>query len=77
MEIMVAQPDFECAYGGVRCTHVHASCHVWEFQIRWLVLGQCNDVWLDQCPSLLTWTFDHKHMEHLQSMSTTNSIECN
>jgi hypothetical protein len=30
MEKMVAQPDFECTHGGVRCTHVRVSCHVWE-----------------------------------------------
>jgi hypothetical protein len=34
-----------------------------QFRIRRLVLGgKCNDVQLDQCPSLLTWTFDHEHL---------------
>jgi hypothetical protein len=31
IEIKVTQPEFECAYGGVGCTHVRTSCHVWEF----------------------------------------------
>jgi hypothetical protein len=39
MEILVAQPDFECTHGGVRCTHVRMSFHVWEIQIRWHDFG--------------------------------------
>jgi hypothetical protein len=30
MDIMVAQTDFECTHGILPCTHVRASCHVWE-----------------------------------------------
>jgi hypothetical protein len=67
---MVAQPDFECAYSGVGCTHVHTSCHVWEIlnsEARFW--EQCNDAQLDQCPILLTWTFDHEHIKHIQSIA--------
>jgi hypothetical protein len=36
-----------------------------EFEFEGSIFGQCNGAYLDQCPSLLTWTFDHKHMKHL------------
>jgi hypothetical protein len=33
-----------------------------QFRIRSLIFGgKCNDAQLDQCPSLLNWTFDHEH----------------
>ena len=70
IEIMVVQPNFECAYSGVGCTQVHTSCHVWEFSNSEAPFWeQCNDAQLDQCPILLTWTFYHEHIKHIQSIS--------
>jgi hypothetical protein len=68
--MMVAHNDFECAYSGVGFTHVCMSFHVWEIlNSKAHFWGKCNDAKLDQCSSLLTWTFDHKHIKNIQSIA--------